>query len=444
VDLFSSQRKIVIIDHVNTHLLGGAATAARRLHAALLAAGVISRFYHAHPDEMTEPDATLHPMDGTFHRAGSWQTLRIRWHTRGGYARLKSDWQQAMQGRPAGLEQFSLPQCPQPTPYRPDVGRADVLHLHWIAHVIDYPSFFASLPSKLPIVWTLHDMNPFTGGCHYSGDCDAYVTQCRFCPQLGSRGANDVSAQAFRVKQYALRRKNLHVVAPSRWLADQARRSRILGQARSIRQINYGLDLQTYAPQDKAASRRLLGLPEKGVVVAFGAESIDNHRKGFAQLRAALAQLEHRTDLVGLVFGEGQLEQTNSALPWRHVGFVSDPRRQAIIYSAADIYVLPSLEDNSPQTGLEALACGTPVVGFDVGGIPDYVRPRETGLLAKAADTTDLAQKIAWLADRPTERLRMGESARTMMLREFRSDLQASAYVRLYHELLSERVRRAA
>jgi glycosyltransferase involved in cell wall biosynthesis len=317
----------------------------------------------------------------------------------------------------------------------------DVVHLHWVSKLIDYPSFFASVPDDFPIVWTLHDMNAMTGGCHYTMGCEAFTTECRCCPLLGLPGDNDLSRRSFQVKLAALAGKNLHVVANSQWMESQARRSRVLAGARSFRTIHFGLDTQLFSPQDKRAARRALGLTDDRTIVAFGAESIDNLRKGLGQLLQALSLLRDRGQVLGIVFGNGMVPQHSGlSLPeLRSVGFVADPARQATLYSAADVFVIPSLQEAFGQTGIEAMACGTPVVGFDTGGIPDFVRPGETGLLARLGDATDLARQIQWLVDHADQAKRMGRAAREVVLDRFTLAHQARQHIELYESLLTAR-----
>jgi glycosyltransferase involved in cell wall biosynthesis len=281
-------------------------------------------------------------------------------------------------------------------------------------------------------------LNPMTGGCHYPNGCQAYLQACGNCPQLGPRrSADDLSHRSLRVKRKALRGKNLHVVAPSHWAADCARQSWLLGDARSIQVIPHGVDVGRFSPRDKAACRRKLGLRGDRVVIGFGAASIGDRRKGLSELLAALAQLPDRRQVTGLVFGAGALPQTDPELPeLAAVGYVDDPVAQAAVYSAADLLVVPSREELFGLTGLEALACGTPVVAFDCGGIPDYVRPMETGLLARVGDSADLARQIQWLIDRPEARQQMGRRGRTMVVRQFDLRQQAARHLELYQNLL--------
>jgi len=280
-------------------------------------------------------------------------------------------------------------------------------------------------------------MNPFTGGCHFSTGCEAFSEQCRNCPQLGRSGDNDLSTEVFAHKQLAYEGKNLHIVTPSRWLTGEAKRSQLLAGAKSFQTIPNGLDLDLFSPQDKRAARASLGLPSSGVVLAFGADSVTNRRKGFNELLAALSLINSKVPLTGLIFGRGVIETPVPGLAnLLQLGYVADAERQSLVYSAADIVVVPSLEDNLPNVGLEAMACGTPVVGFDIGGVPDYVRPGETGSLARPADPADLAHQLSWLIDHSEERLGRGRRARRMMEREFSQETQARAYIRLYEQLL--------
>jgi glycosyltransferase involved in cell wall biosynthesis len=204
-----------------------------------------------------------------------------------------------------------------------------------------------------------------------------------------------------------------------------------------LQRIPYGLDVDVFCPRDRQSARRALALPDDAMVLAFGAESLDSHRKGIRYLLEALSLLNARDRVVGLAFGSGPIPAGGAPLPRiRKVGYIGDSILQASIYSAADIFVLPSLEDNLPLTGLEAMACGTPVVAFDAGGVPDYVRPGETGLLARAGDAADLARRIDQLLERPHEIRRLGVAARAAAEREFSVEWQAKRYLELYRQAL--------
>jgi glycosyltransferase involved in cell wall biosynthesis len=428
----------MIVDHFNTLLAGGAATAARRIHRSLRALGVTSRFWHAKRTDGDDEECRRIEWG-----RGDMATVRgvvARCMEVGRKLRQKHDLRRHLHGHPPELEYFSIPVTPRSTRFDVATRGSSIVHMHWTAKLIDYPTFFGQIPDDFPIVWTTHDMNPFTGGCHYTAGCEAFATECQRCPLLGRRGADDLSNRSFHVKQAALADKNLHIVAPSRWIEAQARRSPILSGARSFQTISYGIDTDTFAPTDKQLARAALGVPQDAVIVAFGAVELDNVRKGLRYLLEALAMISDQSQVLGLVFGGGEIPQTDLPLPaiWP-VGYVSDPRKQSLVYSAADLFVLPSLQEVFGLTGIESLACGTPVVGFDTGGIPDFVRDGETGLLARVGDSTDLAEKISQLIADPAQAQRMGRRGRELAVDEFGHVRQAEGYLALYQRLLSSR-----
>lgn len=277
----------------------------------------------------------------------------------------------------------------------PTFRSADVVHLHWVVALLDYEHVEAGLAQR-PVVWTLADMNAFTGGCHYSEGCDGYERECRKCPLLG--GDSDVAHEAWKLKQAAYARiPNLHIICPSRWMAQRVARSSLLGD-RPIHYIPNAFPIDRFAPTNKTVARVRLGLPLHRKLLLFGADSVDNKRKGGIQLRECLERLAasgsaREGDVEVVLFGHRSLD-----LPLRShsMGHVADDSRLALIYSAADVYVFPSLEDNAPLTVGEALLCGTPVVAFPVGNVPDVVRHRETGYIARYRDAEDLADGIRW------------------------------------------------
>lgn len=429
----------MIVNQLCTSLSGGASVAAQRLHHSLRAAGVDSRFWYSDREKKPASDDSINPV--SWIRSGNWLSKlarAIRWsHRKLEWTWLKS---QHLKRRPVGYEIFTAARLPAETKYDSSTLSGDVLHLHWVAKLIDYPTFFASVPDELPIVWTLHDMNPFTGGCHFSANCEAFVAGCSRCPQIANPGSRDLSHQQFVLKRAAIQGKNLHVVAPSTWLLDAARRSAIFSEARTFHCIPYGLQTELFVPQDKRASREQFQVPREAVVIGFGADLVTNRRKGWREMLAALSQLRADRPTIALVFGGGDLPKcTNRNLTVLPVGFVNDRNRLAQLYSAMDFFVLPSLEDNLPQTGLEAMACGTPVVAFKAGGIPDFVLHEQTGLLAKIGDPADLARQMQRLIGHPEYLVTMGTQARKLIAEKFSSSVEAAAYSRLYQELVSQR-----
>ncbi len=413
---------------------GGAATAARRLHEGLLRQGVDSRFYHS--------SAHAEVDDPTLSRA-SWPSgdlgtriarkIRYRWH--------RQRFRRAVKHSGAGNEIFTSPHAPSTTPWppanHPVNASNEIVHLHWIAKSLDYETFFGSLSPQQPVVWTLHDMNPFTGGCHFSGGCENYLHGCGTCPQLRLRSTDDMSRQLFASKLQAISATNLHIVAPSRWLYRCAQASPMFRSAKSLSHIPYGISTDQFCPMDRHEARARLGLDPDAFVFCFGAMDVSNRRKGAAQMVQALATIADLPHVQCLVFGDGELPRTLHALPpLRQLGTVSGLLQQRALYSASDVFVLPSLEDNLPLTGLEAMACGTPVVGFASGGIPDYVHHAVTGMLAATGDAYELGRHLRLLAESSDLARNMGAAALRLIQADFNAQREATSYERFYRSLI--------
>jgi FkbM family methyltransferase len=312
---------------------------------------------------------------------------------------------------------------------------ADVFNLHWVAEFLDWELFFAPGRVRVPVVWTLHDMRPFTGGCHYSGACRNYRTGCGECPFFFPLKSDDPSRAMARRQRLALEAWGgaLHIVTPSQWLAEQARSSAVLtGVPVSV--IPNSIDIDAFQPLDKAAARRAMGLPPNAFVLAFVASDLSHSRKGATCLIEALTLL---SDLPGLHL------VTAGVNPPDFPGHVSHhPAGElagaaiAPIYAAADLVVLPTLEDNLPNVILESFACGRPVVGSRVGGVPDHVVEGETGFLVSPADPASLAASLrAAFTDRGRLEA-MGRACRVYAEREFSPKIQAERYKTLFQQMV--------
>ncbi|HMJ11652.1 MAG TPA: glycosyltransferase [Polyangiaceae bacterium] len=398
---------------------GGAARAAHRLHVGLQREGHDSRMFVR---DRTSDDPAI---DQYQYRH------RLAPRVRRKLSRLLAPHEA---GASSSYEYFSNPR----TEYRIDprsLGDVDVINLHWIAGFVDLPSFFGALPASIPVVWTLHDMNPMTGGCHYDAGCGRFTERCGACPQLGSEHQSDATRAFFVRKAEALAslKAPLHLVADSHWLAREARRSTLL-RSYPCEVIHYGLDTELYQPRDKRATRAALGIDADARILVFVAESIDNQRKGMAVLLQAIAALRNVPRLTLLtVGGKGALAPEGVA--HIHLGRVDEDRLLSLVYSAADVFVIPSLQEAFGQTALEAMACGTPVVGFDLGGIPDMVVPGVTGTLVEPHDASALARALADLLQDDAARASMGRACRAKVLEYFTLKRQAVEYAQLYTRL---------
>lgn len=313
-----------------------------------------------------------------------------------------------------------------------DSFQPDVVNLHWICD--GFQSIEAIGRIKKPIVWTLHDMWPMTGGCHYAGTCERYRLQCGQCPTLDSHRDADLSRWTWRRKQRAWRNSQMVIVTPSRWLAGCARNSSLFHDLRVL-EIPNGINLDRFKPIDKRLARQILGLPETPPLVLFGAMS-GSKRKGAHHLKEALGHLRnHRQDIELVVFGNRQQQQELPQLKTHYLGHLSDDTTLCLAYAAADVFVAPSEQDNLPNTMTEAMASGTPCVAFDIGGMSDIIDTGENGHLARPFDTEDLARGIDLILQDEASRQRHSRQARAKAERCFGLELMARRYAALFAEL---------
>ena len=310
--------------------------------------------------------------------------------------------------------------------------KPDVVNLHWIC------GGFVPVKSVprlgRPLVWTLHDMWPFTGGCHFAETCERYTERCGACPQLASAREHDLSRRVWMRKRRAWRELQVTVVCPSNWLADCARRSALFGDKR-VEVIPYGIDTDVFRPLERDAARAALGLPRDVPIILFGAWE-SSRRKGMQHLTEALTILARREPRPAphvVVFGFPWQEDTIGGLPVTSLGRLDDAATLARAYSAADVFVHPSIADNLPTTVIESLACGTPCSAFRVGGLTDLIDHGRNGTLARPFDAAELAEGIEHvLASGAEARAR----ARAKVEEQFGQELQARRYRELFEGLL--------
>jgi glycosyltransferase involved in cell wall biosynthesis len=314
----------------------------------------------------------------------------------------------------------------------------DIIHLHWMADGFLRLETLAHL--NRPIVWTLHDSWPFTGGCHIPLECLRYREACGKCPALGSNREDDLSRKVWLRKSDSWKGLNLTVVAPSRWMAECARSSSLFHDAR-IEIIPNGLDLRTYRPVDKRVAREALGLPVDKKLILFGGKSATQDRnKGFHLLIQALKELAARTtpgttELV--LFGSSKSEALPDLGFRTHcLGWLNDDLSLALLYSAADVFVFPSLQESLGYAAMEAMACGTPCVAFDQGGVPDLIDHERNGYLAQPFEPADLARGISRILDDEKLAREISYNARRTIEESFAIESVAARHINLYKEIL--------
>jgi glycosyltransferase involved in cell wall biosynthesis len=417
------------IVHVSKNdLSGGAARAANRQHVGLRRAGYDSLMIVA--SRSSEDPSVLafeKPMDvASLVRRGLRQV------------RIDRDFKRYRASRPRGYELFSDERSSYASTLLDQIPACQIINLHWIPGFVDYEAFFTRVPQSTPVVWSLHDLNPLTGGCHYDLGCDRFVARCGACPQLGSKDPNDLSRKVWRRKERLFSRvlgSRLNLVASSRWLAQEVRRSPILGKF-PITIIPYGLDLEEFSPRPREIVRDLLGIPQDARVLLFVAEDIDNKRKGFELLVEAVIRCANRIDNLLLLSVGRNKPEVHVTIPWVHVGTVNNDRFLSMVYSAADLFAICSLQEAFGYTLLEAMACGVPAVGYGVGGILDMVRNKLNGLTVAVTDVSALANAIIDLLNDRARCAEMGANARRIAVEEYSLELQARRYAELYSSLV--------
>jgi glycosyltransferase involved in cell wall biosynthesis len=316
---------------------------------------------------------------------------------------------------------------------KPSSLAPDIVNLHWICDGFMSIEAIGRLP--YPIVWTLHDMWPLTGGCHYSGKCKQYTSQCGNCPTLQSNKKHDLSRLVWKRKQSVWRDKPMVLVSPSRWLAKCAAESSIFSSHR-IEVIPNGIDLCRFKAIDKKIARQILNLPSEPLIVLFGAMS-GSKRKGAHHLKAALSILAARGLNVELaVFGNRQQYQELDSFRTNYLGHLADEVTLCLNYAAADVFVAPSEQDNLPNTMIEAMASGTPCVAFKIGGMADIIDSGINGYLAKPFDAADLANGIASIIEDDSHRIMFSIEARKKAELRFDVKHMSANYAKLFEEIL--------
>ena len=414
---------------------GGAAVAANRLMEALKNNGVKAKMLVAHKttDQITVAELP--------HR---WlQRWRFLWERLSIYVRLHFTRHNlfAVDIANAGADITSLP----------EFREADLIHLSWVNQgMLSLRGIRRILRSGKPVVWTMHDLWPATAICHYARQCPRFKTGCHHCRLLpGGGSASDISHKVWTRKKALYHNSNIGFVACSRWLEGQARQSGLmLGQR--VCSIPNPIDTRVFAPataDEKREARLRAGLPEGGRVILFVAQRVDDERKGVAYFVEAVnalaaADSSWRADTSVAVIGRnGEAVAGQLALPAVALGTISGDRAMAAVYRAADLFVLPSLEDNLPNTIMEAMACGVPCVGFRVGGIPEMIDHRRNGYVANFRDTADLSEGIRWtLREADTDALR--EAARHKVMHSYSQQAVASQYIELYNEMIAQKTYR--
>ncbi|MCX6181995.1 MAG: glycosyltransferase [Bacteroidetes bacterium] len=401
--------KVVIIS--NTDSGGGAAIAARRLNDALNKNGVLSKMLVV--NKVTASQDVVQVDKSIFHKAFTYIEYLLQRRV------LLKDKSVAM---------FSTNKVGVDFSDNLFLQSADVINIHWVnfgcLSLNDIQKLYAL---KKPIVWTLHDMWLFTGGCHYSGDCLKYEKDCDTCPMLNF---GSISHSVWTKKKEIFKGQHLNVITPSVWLGELCKTASLTNAA-NVQAIPNTLNTELFKPVSKAEACKKLNLDPSKKYLLFSAANPNDVRKGFSYFVEAIKIVKEQFENVELiVMGKEQKAFENLPLKLNYVGFIKSEEAAATVYNAASVFVIPSLEDNLPNTILEALACGTPSVGFAIGGIKEMIATGVNGYLAQPKNAEDLAKGIVEVLKNPKS-----ESARNSALQRYSANVVVQKHVEFFKSI---------
>jgi glycosyltransferase involved in cell wall biosynthesis len=413
------------IVQVGTNLSGGAAKAMLRLNIAIQTLGI---------------DSVIISKNEVLKKASSnniIEKIKRKFIT----INIKDEWElevlnnQLKSARIEGLEMISLPLSPFDLTKHPDYASADIIHLHWVSELLDWPTFFHK--NRKPVVWTLHDKNPFSGIEHY--DNSFLGIDKKGDPKIREKSNHEIelSEKWLNLKREVLKKRkcDIYVVSPSEWLLNESHKSELFsGFSHSM--IPNGLDETIFTNHNKAESRRFFNIPDDRLVLLFVADNITNKRKGIDFLLKAIENVKKEAKL--MVYSIGNSNENNDMGGICTLGRIEDEDTMAKAYSAADVFVIPSLEDNLPNTMLESLMCGTPVIGFPVGGIAETIEDGVNGYLCEEISVNALEKAINKYIN--NKNLFNPEQIALDARKKFSGDIQARAYWDLYKNILNNKM----
>jgi len=412
------------IVQVGTNLSGGAAKAMLRLSIAIQNLGI---------------DSVIISKNEIFKKAQSYniiEKIKRKLIT----INIKDDWElevlnnQLNRARTEGLEMTSLPLSAFDLTKYPEYASTDIIHLHWVSELLDWPTFFHK--NRKPVVWTLHDKNPFSGIEHYDNSFLGIHKNGE--PKFREKSNHEIelSEKWLNLKREVLKKRKceIYVVSPSAWLLNESLKSELFSEfPHSL--IAYGLDETIFINRNREESRRFFNIPDDQLVLLFVADNITNKRKGLDYLLKAIDNVKNEAKLI--VYSIGNSNENNDKGGICALGRIEDEDTMAKAYSAADVFVIPSLEDNLPNTMLESLMCGTPVIGFPVGGIAETIEDGVNGYLCEEISVDALEKTIKKYIE--NKNLFNREQISLDARKKFSGDIQARTYLDLYKEILKNK-----
>lgn len=411
--MHTAKPKILIINTAETK--GGAAVACNRLHLGLREMGYDSKMLVRH--KSSNDESVIVFTESKFKMNFNLFLFYIELFILKFFKRKGVDFSLGRFG--AGLYNHPL------------VKEADVIHIHWTQNSflsLDDLQKLEKMGKK--IIWTLHDMWAFTGGCHYNQSCEKYKTSCHGCPQLQNTSIIDFSKQIFEKKK-KIYSKNIEIVTPSVWLGRESMSSALLKNNKH-HVIPYNIDFNLFKQKDKAEAKKFFGISAEKKIILFVSMNVDDARKGFQYLKSAILDLEKSDTLFSTKYEILAIGRNNDEIHFKtkvhYTGRLSDFEKISMAYSAADVFVAPSVQDNLPNTVIESLACGTPVVAFNIGGMVDMIDHEQNGYIARFGSEKELANGILYCTSKD-----LTENCVQSARKKFDTHKNVSQYIELYH-----------
>lgn len=416
-----------MILHLSTfHLEGGAGVAATRLHRGLLRMGEDSRML---TNSVNKPEKGITALSDTKLKSGiaftRFVSERLHFYPYEKNSSVRFAFSPASSG--ADISDHPL------------VIEADIIHLHWINFgFLSLDSLEKIFSLGKPVVWTLHDMWAFTGGCHYSRGCENFLTHCQYCPYLSKPEEYDISFRQFERKSALYKLTKMALVSPSNWLMNLTQKARLTQETESL-SIPNCIDTKTFKIVNHAKARKTLNLPKDKILILFAGANTQDPRKGFDYFKEAM-DITNRSagNVEVLIFGKSGSNSFDSfPVPVHYLGKISETLQLVNVYNAADMIVVPSLEDNLPNTIMEAMACGTPAVGFATGGIPEMIDHQINGFVAQLKSAQSLADGMDWVI-RNNQDSSISRKARQKVENTYSEKIVTQQYAKLYRSLLQK------
>ena len=401
---------------------GGAAVAANRLMKALINNGVKAKLLVREKESSTLTVVPL-PKSPMLRWRFLWERLVVFFH---------------LHFQRKHLFEIDLANTGTDITSLPEFQEADIIHLHWINQgMLSLSDIRKILRSGKPVVWTMHDIWPATAICHLTLGCRNFMTYCHHCRLLPGNGSgHDLSSKVWERKQAMIDGENIYYVACSKWLESEAKRSKLL-DGQKITSIPNPIDLHIYNRGVKTEARQRLGLPLDKKLILFASQRVTNENKGMGYLIEACRRLQDLSQVAVLILG-GHAEEVVAQLPLEAfpLGYVNDEHRIVDIYNATDVFVLPSLSENLPNTIMEAMACGVPCVGFRVGGIPEEIDHKKNGYVAEYRNSEDLARGIRWILTEADYQA-LSDNAVHKVVQNYSQHSVAMKYLDVYHQAMA-------